>query len=192
MAIHIGTKCGCCGDDAALDRTTVREYLDALERLMVTEDQPAWGPHLRSRRQLRSSPKRHFVDPSLAAGALRAGPDRLLGDLNFFGLLFESMVIRDLRVYGQPLDGIVLHYRDNKGTEVDAILELPNGTWAAFEVKLGAGAVDAGATSLLAFRDLVDTDRRGRPAALAVITAGGYAYTRPDGVAVIPISALGP
>ena len=178
------------GADGDLSRVTVSEYLTVLERLMVIEDQPAWAPHLRSTRQLRSSAKRHFADPSLAVAALRAGPERLLRDLNFFGLLFESLVVRDLRVLSQPLGGSVLHYRDNKGLEVDAIVELADGRWAAFEIKLGQAAIDRAATSLSKFRDVVDLERRGAPAVLGVITATGYGYVRDDGIAVIPIGAL--
>jgi predicted AAA+ superfamily ATPase len=179
------------GSDEALSRITVMEYLDALERLMVIEDQPAWAPHLRSTRQLRSSPKRHFVDPSLAVAALRAGPKRLLQDLNFLGLLFESLVIRDLRVLSQPLGGKVMHYRDNKGLEIDAIIELADGRWAAFEIKLGQRAIEQGAASLMKFRNLVDPEHRGEPVLLGVITGTGYGYVRKDGIAVIPIGALG-
>lgn len=178
------------GADGELSRVTVSEYLTVLERLMVIEDQPAWAPHLRSTRQLRSSAKRHFADPSLAVAALRAGPDRLLQDLNFFGLLFESLVVRDLRVLSQPLGGSVLHYRDNKGLEVDAIVELADGRWAAFEIKLGQTAIDQAATSLSKFRDVVDIERRGEPAVLGVITATGYGYVRDDGIAVIPIGTV--
>jgi predicted AAA+ superfamily ATPase len=180
------------GADGALDRHTVSEYLTILDRLMITEDQPAWAPHLRSRANLRTSPKRHFVDPSLAVAALGAGPERLLADLNLLGLLFESLVIRDLRVLAQPLDGQVLHYRDNYGTEVDAIVQLADGRWAAFEIKLGAGLVDEGAASLQRFQDAVDTRKTGEPALLGVIVGTGYGYVRPDGVAVIPIGALAP
>lgn len=179
------------GVDGDLSRITVSEYLAVLERLMVIEDQPAWAPHLRSTRQLRSSPKRHFVDPSLAVAALRAGTKRLMQDLNFMGLLFESLVIRDLRVLSQPLGGTVLHYRDNKGLEVDAVVELADGRWAAFEIKLGQATIEQGARSLLKFRDVVDIDRRGEPVALGVITGTGYGYVRKDGIAVIPIGALG-
>lgn len=178
------------GADGDLSRITVSEYLSALDRLMVIEDQPAWAPHLRSTRQLRSSPKRHFVDPSLAVAALRVGSERLLQDLNFFGFLFESLVVRDLRVLSQPLGGTVLHYRDNKGLEVDAVVELADGRWAAFEIKLGPASIDQGAQSLLKFRDIVDVDRRGQPAVLGVITGTGYGYVRDDGVAVIPIGTL--
>lgn len=178
------------GADGELSCVTVSEHLTALERLMVIEDQPAWAPHLRSTRQLRSSAKRHFADPSLAVAALRAGPDRLLQDLNFFGLLFESPVVRDLGVLCQPLGGSMLHYRDNKGLEVDAVVELADGRWAAFQIKLGQAAIDQAATSLSKFRDVVDIDRRGEPAVLGVITATGYGYVRDDGIAVIPIGTL--
>jgi uncharacterized protein len=180
------------GADGALARDTVRDYLDALEREMIVEDQPAWAPHLRSRSRIRNAPKRHFVDPSLAAAALRATPARLLADLNTLGLLFESLVVRDLRVYAQASDATVLHYRDNTGLEVDALVEVSDGRWAAFEVKLGQGQVDAAAASLLTFATRVDTTKCGAPVALGVITASGYGYRRPDGVHVIPVGALGP
>ncbi len=180
------------GGDGPLDRHTVAAYLDALDRLMVIEDQPAWSPHLRSRATLRESPKRHFVDPSLAVAALGASPQRLLDDLNFFGLLFESLVVRDLRVLAQPLDGTVFHYRDQYGLEVDAIVQLIDGRWAAFEIKLGPGLVDDGAASLLKFRERVDTSRSGEPSVLGVIVGTGLGYVRPDGVAVVPIGALAP
>ena len=159
---------------------------------MIVEDQPAWKPHLRSRARLRSTPKRHFVDPSLAVAALRATPDRLLQDLNLLGLLFESMVVRDLRVYAQAADAEVLQYRDNTGLEVDAIVQTVDGRWAAFEIKLGAGRVDEGARSLLKFAARVDPAVWGEPSALGVIVGAGYGYLREDGVGVIPIGALGP
>ncbi len=180
------------GGDGPLDRHTVAEYLNILERLMVIENLPAWAPHLRSRANLRTSPKRHFVDPSLAVAAMGAGPQRLLGDLNLLGLLFESLAIRDLRVLTQPLDAQVLHYRDNYGVEADAVVQLPDARWAAFEVKLGAGLVDEGAEALLRFRDAIDTRSSGEPAVLGVIAGTGFGYTRPDGIAVIPLGALAP
>lgn len=180
------------GGDGPLDRHTVAEYLNILDRLMVVEDQPAWAPHLRSRATLRTASKRHFVDPSLAVAALGAGPERLLADLNLLGLLFESLVIRDLRVLTQPLDAAVLHYRDQYGVEVDAVVQLPDGRWGAFEVKLGGRLVDEGAASLLRFRDTVDTSRSGEPGVLGVIAGTGFAYMRPDGIAVIPVGALAP
>lgn len=179
------------GVEGAPDYETVRSYLDALLRLMIIEDQPAWAPHLRSKSILRNAPKRHFVDPSLAMAALRATPDRLLKDFNLFGLLFESMVIRDLRVYAQANDASVFHYRDNTGLEVDAIIEARDGRWAAFEVKLGVGHIDAGATTLLKFANRIDTGKCGTPALLGVIVGTGYGYMRKDGVAVIPVGALG-
>lgn len=180
------------GANGALDRHTVAEYLAILERLMVIEDQPAWAPHLRSRANLRTSPKRHFVDPSLAVAALGAGPERLLSDLNLLGLLFESLVIRDLRVLAQPLDGRAFHYRDNYGVEADAVVQLADGRWGAFEIKLGAGLVDEGAAALLRFRDVINTRKSGEPAVLGVIAGTGFGYVRPDGVAVIPAGALAP
>lgn len=192
LATLMADTAGADGADGALARDTVRGYLDALERVMIIEDQPAWVPHLRSRSRIRNAAKRHFVDPSLAAAALRATPERLLADLQALGLLFESLVVRDLRVYAQASDATVLHYRDNTGLEVDAIVEVSDGQWAAFEVKLGQGQVDAAAASLLTFATRVDTAKCGAPAALGVITASGYGYQRPDGVHVIPIGALGP
>jgi predicted AAA+ superfamily ATPase len=180
------------GADSPLKDDTVRGYLAALERLMVVEDQPAWAPHLRSRHRLRTAPKRHFVDPSLAVAALRATPDRLLRDLKLLGFLFESLVARDLRVYAQAADARLLQYRDSSGLEVDAIVEGGDGRWMAFEVKLGTGQVDDAAASLTRFVERIDTAKCGRPALLGVIVATGYGYRREDGVAVIPIGALGP
>jgi predicted AAA+ superfamily ATPase len=175
-----------------MDEDTGHAYMSALTRLMVVEDQPAWAPHLRSRSRVRSMPKRHFVDPSLAVAALRATPERLLNDLNFMGFLFESLVVRDLRVYAQALDAEVLQYRDNTGLEVDAIVETADGRWGAFEIKLGSGKIDEGAASLLKFAERVDTARCGEPAVLGVIVGAGLGYRRRDGVAVIPIGALAP
>lgn len=175
-----------------LDVDTVRAYLAALRRLMVVEDQQPWGPRLRSRSRLRGTPKRHYVDPSLAAAALRLTPSRLLDDIGFMGFLFESLVVRDLRVYSEVADGQVFQYRDNTGLEVDAVVETGDGQWAAFEVKLGPGQADEAARSLLRLADRVDTERMGKPTMLGVITGFGYGFRRPDGVAVIPIGALGP
>jgi predicted AAA+ superfamily ATPase len=180
------------GADGSLTHETATNYLDALTRLMVVEDQPAWAPHLRSRYVLRSAPKRHFVDPSLAVAALRATPDALLRDLELLGFLFESLVVRDLRVYAQANDAEVLQYRDSNGHEVDAIVRCQDGRWAAFEVKLGTGRVDDAVSSLERFVRQVDTKRCGRPALLGVIVATGFGYVRDDGVHVVPIGALGP
>ncbi|MCP9943020.1 ATP-binding protein [Cyanobium sp. ATX 6E8] len=180
------------GADGPLDERTVTDYLQALERLMVIEDQPAWAPHLRSRARLRKAPKRHFVDPSLALAATGAAPERLLHDFEWFGLLFESLVIRDLRVLSQPLDGEVLHYRDDYGVEVDAIVQLRDGRWGAIEIKLGEGQVEQAAANLKRFSEQIDSQRSGSPAFLAVICGKGYGYPRADGVVVVPVGALGP
>jgi uncharacterized protein len=181
------------GSDGPLKQHTALEYAAALTRLMIIEDQPAWAPHLRSKSILRSAPKRHLVDPSLAVAALRTGPDGLREDLELFGFLFESLVVRDLRVYAQAADADVYHYRDNTGLEIDAIVASPGGAWCAFEVKLGEARVDEAAGTLLRFRNRVDTRRTGRPAMLAIVVgAGRYAYRRDDGVWVLPIGVLGP
>ncbi len=178
--------------DNPLKKHTVGEYLSALQRLFVVEDQAPWEPHLRSRSILRKSVKRHFVDPSLAASALGADPQALLRDLNLLGFLFESLVVRDLRIYAQRKRGEVRQYLDNKGLEIDAIVE-SGGSWMAFEVKIGGeGPIEQAAANLRKFAGEIDTRRSGEPAALGVIVAGGYGYTREDGVQVIPISALGP
>lgn len=180
------------GSDGPLKSDTARAYIDALQRLMIVEDQPAWAPHLRSKYVLRGASKRHFVDPSLAVAALRATPEALLRDLKLFGFLFESLVVRDLRVYAQSADAEVLQYRDSSGLEVDAIVQIADGRWAAFEIKLGTGQIDAAAANLLRFARQVDTQRSGEPEVLGVIVSAGYGYVRDDGVAVIPIGALGP
>ena len=199
LARNVATQAGVAtmaadasGPDTPLKAHTAQAYLSALARLMIVEDQPAWTAHLRSRARLRSTPKRHFVDPSLAVSALAAAPDRLLKDLNLLGLLFESLVVRDLRIYAQANDAEVLHYRDNTGLEVDAIVQAADGRWAAFEIKLGPGRVDEGARNLLKFADRVDQAVCGAPSSLGVIVATGYGYQRPDGVGVIPVTALGP
>ncbi len=168
----------------------IGEYLRELERVFVVEPQPSWSAHLRSRDTVRKAAKRHFVDPSLAAAALGAGTKRLLGNLEYFGQLFESLVVRDMRVYSAPLRGSVSHYRDSAGTEVDAIVELHDGTWAAFEVKLADSKAEEAAEALLRFRSKLDLKKTAPPSALVVITAGQYAYTLPNGVHVVPLSAL--
>jgi len=177
------------GNDGAMKAETVRGYLDVLSRLLITDDVSAWKPDLRSRTRLRAASIRHLADPALAIAAARASPARLLADLNWFGFLFESMVVRDLRVYAEALGAQVFHYRDESGLEADAIIEMPDGRWAAFEVKLGASAaiVDHAAANLLDLRDKVNADP---PLALGVITGTGYGIVRRDGVLQIPIGAL--
>ena len=176
---------------SAIREHTAADYLRALERIMIAENQPAWPTHLRSRSVLRNKPVRHLADPSLAVAAVRASPARLLRDLDFLGLLFESMVVRDLRVYAQAADAEVFHYREKGGLEVDAIVQANDGRWAAFEVRLGEGSVDGGARNLLRLVERVDVGRMGEPTALGVIVSSGYGYTREDGVGVIPVAALG-
>ena len=178
------------GNDNELNDETVADYLSELERLMVVDHLPAWNTHIRSSDMLRKAPKRHFADPSLAVGALGLSVDKLLADLNYFGLLFESLVIHDLRVYSDASGGKVFHYRDSRGTEADAIVEYADGNWGAFEVKLGIGAVDEAASSLKTLANKIDTDRVKAPATLTVITGNGFAYRRPDGINVVPISTL--
>ncbi len=178
-------------DETSLSRDAVREYLDALSRIFVVEDQPAWSAHLRSSATLRKEPKRHFCDPSLALALVGGDAAALRGDLRFAGQLFESLVVHDLRVLSQPLGAEVFHARDSTGREVDAILQLPDGTWAAFEVQLGASpeVVDAAAAALQAFAANVDHPHE---PALTVVTGTGASYRRADGVNVVALSALGP
>ena len=177
----------------ALHRRTVASYLTALGRLFVLEELPAFRPHLASRARLRSAPKRHLACPSLAVAALGATAETLMGDLRFAGRIFESLVLRDLRVLGQSAGCELAHYRDSDGLEVDGILRRPDGAWIAVEVKLGGeAAIDAAAVGLLRLAQKVDTDRAGAPSRLVVVTASGYGYQRPDNVAVVPITALGP
>lgn len=181
------------GADDVIDRHTVVDYIKALSRVFVVEDLPAWSPTIRSRSVLRTAMKRHFVDPSLATSALGLVPDRMILDPATLGLLFESLAIRDLRIYAQMLDEAqVFYYQDNTGLEADAIVQHRDGRWAAFEVKLGPSLIDAAAKSLLAVAERVDADAHGRPAALGVITGWGAAYRREDGVWVLPIGTLAP
>ena len=178
------------GSDDTLDDETASAYLQALERLMITENLPAWNPHIRSSAALRKSPKRHFCDPSLALGALGMTAQKLSSDLNFLGMLFESVVIRDLRVYAWATEGTVSHYRDATGHEVDAIVEYPDGRWGAFEVKMGMGAVDEAAANLLALAEKIDISKTPAASILCVITGNGFAHRRSDGVCVVPLATL--
>lgn len=178
-------------DNQSIARSTAYDYLNDFERLMVIEPQPAWSTHLRSRTRLRTAPRTHFVDPSLGAAALDATTEMFLKDLNAFGYHFESLAVRDCRIYSSLLHGHVYHYRDSSDLEIDIIIETPHG-WGAFEVKLGTSQIEEAAANLTKLNEKVDTERVGDPMVLAVITATGYGYTRPDGVVVVPIGALGP
>lgn len=181
------------GHTGAIDDRTLANYLDALDRLMLIEPLPAWQPHMRSRMRLRTTPVHHFVDPSIGTAALGVGSTDLLADLEAAGFHFESLVLRDLRVYGQALGATLSSWRDTQlNKEVDAVLELPNGRWAGFEFKLGETQADAAADSLRDMATRIDTERHGEAAALVVITGGRFTYRRPDGVVVVPITALGP
>lgn len=179
--------------DTGLSREAVTDYLGALERLMIIEDQPAFNVHLRSSRNLRSTPHRHLVDPSLATAALQVSADRLLRDLEYTGLLFESLVVRDLRVLSQPFDASVMYFHTDDH-EIDAVVQRPDGAWGAVEVKLGGEElVEQGAASLLGAISSIDLGRAGEPTFLAVITATGrFAYRRDDGVCVVPLTTLAP
>ena len=179
-------------NDGAMAPNTVSDYLDALSRAYVVEDLPAWNPALRSKTAIRTSPTRHFVDPSIGAAVMRWTPADLLRDFEAFGLQFESLCVRDLRVYAEAIDGTLLHYRDKTGLEADAVIVLADGRWAPIEVKLGSRQLDEAATHLRRLRERVDADRMGEPSFLAVVTAGATAYRRDDGVLVIPLACLRP
>lgn len=182
------------GDDQRPAKETVSAYLDALDRLKLTENSPSWRPHMRSRTRLREAPVRYFVDPSLGTAALGVGSRDLLADPQAAGFHFEALVLRELRVYAQSLNGTISTWREAHGRkEIDAIVETPN-AWAAFEIKLTGDqrVIDSAAHGLLDFASEIDTSRHGDPAALVVVTAMGGGGKRSDGVHVVPITALGP
>jgi predicted AAA+ superfamily ATPase len=179
------------GAGAPFNRDTVASYLEALNRLMIAEDQPAWSPALKDSATPRKTPKRHLVDPSLAAAAMGATPAKLVLEPKTLGSLFESLVVRDLRVYSAAQRGQVFYYRDSAGRELDAIVAYPDG-WVACEIKLGTGSIDRAADNLKAVTAKIDTQTTGLPDALVVITATSAGYQRRDGVRVVPASALRP
>ncbi len=178
-------------ENLGITRPTVYDYLDALKRLMILEDQPAWNTHIRSSYALRKSPKRHFTDVCLAIAALGADENALLNDLNFAGSLFESLVTHELRVYAQANDAKVFYYRDSSGLEVDSIVQKYNGDWCAFEVKLGTGQIEEAALSLNKFVSILDSKKIKSPKSLNIITGTGISYTRKDGINVISLASLG-
>lgn len=175
-----------------LSKDTVSSYVEALRRLYVLEDLPAWAPSLHARSRITTTPTRFFTDPSIAAAALGATPGLLLRDLSTCGLLFENLCVRDLRVYAESMGGQVLHYHDNTGLEADAVVVLPDGRYGLFEVKMGATFVEEGARNLIKLRKKINGDIMGPAAVCAVIVPGGYAFRRDDGVYVIPITCLAP
>lgn len=170
---------------------TLSEYVDALSRAFVLNDLSAWNPRLRSKTAVRTSPTRHFSDPSIAAAVLAATPRGLLDDFETFGLLFESLCIHDLRVYASALGGLLYHYRDKTGLEADAVVVLDDGRWALVEVKMGQSRIDEGASQLLKLAERIDQTREGRPSFLMVLTSTACAYRRKDGVVVVPLACLG-
>ena len=171
---------------------TVGTYLTALRKIFVIEDMPAWNPNLRSKTAVRTSDTRYYVDPSVGVAALGLGPNDLINDLNTFGLFFETMCIRDLRVYADALDGSVYHYRDKNGLECDAVVHLRNGSYGLVEIKLGGDKlIEEGAKTLIALANIIDTSRMKAPAFCMVLTGvGDFAYRRTDGVYVVPIGCL--
>ncbi|GHT65708.1 ATPase AAA [Bacteroidia bacterium] len=174
-----------------LSKPTIFEYLDALNQLMITEEQPAWNIHIRSSSSLRKSPKRHFTDVSLAVAALGADQNALLDNLKFTGFLFESLATHELRVYAQANDALVYYYRDSSGLEVDAIVQKYNGDWAAFEIKLGTGQFEEAALNLKKLVKVLDEEKIKPPKSLNIITGTGISYTRADGINVISLASLG-
>ncbi|MBQ8656646.1 MAG: ATP-binding protein [Prevotella sp.] len=171
---------------------TIASYIKALKKIFVIEDMPAWNPNLRSKTAIRTSDTRYFVDPSIAVAALGLGPSNLINDLETFGLLFETLCIRDLRVYAEAIDGSVYHYRDKSGLECDAVVHLRNGKYGLIEIKLGGDSlIEEGASTLKALANKIDTTRMNVPSFMMVLTAvGDYAYTRTDGIMVVPIGCL--
>jgi len=179
-------------DASTLDEDTVADYIKALKKLFVIEDLTAWNPNLRSKAAIRTSDTRHFVDPSIGTAALGLGPNDLINDLESFGLFFEEMAVRDLRVYAEALDGQLFHYRDSNGLECDTVLHRRDGSYALLEVKLGGEEhINDGAASMIELSNIIDTEKMPAPSFMAVIIGvGKYAYQRQDGVYVIPIGCL--
>ena len=174
------------------DEGTIASYISALKKIFVIEDAEAWNPNLRSKTAIRTSDTRYFTDPSIATAALGLGPSDLIGDLNTFGLIFETLCMRDLRVYAEALNGKVYHYRDKNGLECDAVVHLRNGSYGLVEIKLGGDElISEGVATLKELADKIDTGRMKQPSFLMVLTAvGPYAYRREDGVYVVPVGCL--
>ena len=175
-----------------VSEATVASYINALKKIFVVEDMPAWSPNLRSKTAIRTSDTRYFVDSSIAAASLGIGPKDLLADFNTYGLLFETLAVRDLRVYAEALDGHVSHYRDRNGLECDAVVHLRNGKYGLVEVKIGGDTlIEEGVKNLKSLSKKIDTDRMNEPSFMMVLTAiGDYAFRRSDGVWIVPIAAL--
>ena len=179
-------------DDEDIDTATVASYLDIFKRLFITDNQPPFAAGIRSSVRVKQAEKRHFADPSLACALLKATPAGLLGDLETLGFLFEAMCERDLRIYAESFGANLYHYQDYKDNEIDAVVELPDGEWCAFEIKLGANQIDAAAGNLLQIKKQFENDPKGKPPAVLCVICGlsNAAYKRPDGVFVVPVTAL--
>ncbi|MBQ3610854.1 MAG: ATP-binding protein [Firmicutes bacterium] len=179
-------------DDEDINVETVKEYLDIFERLFITDNQPPFATKVRSSVRVKQAVKRHFADPSLACALLQVTPEGLLGDLETLGFLFEALCERDLKIYAESFGGKLYHYQDYSGKEIDAVIELADSRWCAFEIKLGANQIDAAASNLLEIKKNIEKDPKGKPPAVLGIICGmaNAAYKRPDGVYVIPITAL--
>jgi predicted AAA+ superfamily ATPase len=179
-------------DSASINEDTVHTYIDALKKIFVIEDMSAWNPNLRSKSAIRTSDTRYYVDPSIAAASLGVGPDDLINDLNTYGLFFETLCVRDLRVFAQSLDGSVYHYKDNTGLECDAVVHLRNGKYGLIEIKIGGETlINEGAANLKKLAEKIDTTKMKTPSFLMVLTGvGQYAYKREDGILVVPIGCL--
>ena len=176
--------------ETSISAPTLDLYLNALRRIFVIDDIPAWSPAMRSKSPLRTSAKRNFVDPSIAAAVMRTDPMRLLDDFNTFGFMFESLCHRDMKIYAQANDGDLYHYRDKNELEADMIVARRDGRWGAIEVKLGSRQIEEAAVNLLKLANKVDTDKMGRPSFLMILTGGEFAYQRKDGVWVVPIGCM--
>lgn len=179
-------------DDEDIDVDTVKEYLDIFDRLFITDNQPPFASGVRSSVRVKQAAKRHFSDPSLACALLKVSVDSLIGDLETLGFLFEAMCERDLKIYAESFGGSLYHYQDYHGKEIDAVVERPDGAWCAFEIKLGANQIDAAAENLLAIQKDIADDPKGKPPVALCVLCGmaNAAYQRPDGVFVVPITAL--
>lgn len=179
-------------DETPISEETVAAYVNALRKIFVVGDMPAWNPNLRSKTAIRSSDTRYYIDPSISAAALGIGPNDLMNDLKTFGFLFETLCIRDLRVFADSLNGEVYHYRDKDGQECDAVIHLRNGKYGLIKIKLGGDRlIEEGAKSLKTMAAKIDTDKMKSPSFLMVLTGtGDYAYRRQDGVCVVPIGCL--
>lgn len=177
-------------NDETLSQVTIDQYVNCLKKIFVIEDLPAWSPHLRSKSAIRTTAKRHFTDPSIAVAALGTNSKRLFEDFKTFGLLFESLAIRDLRIYAESIDGSVYHYRDSSGLEVDAIVQLKDGRWGAIEIKMGAGLIEEAAEKLIKFKNTINTDKMSEPSFLMVLTATEHAFQLENSVWVVPLGCL--